>query len=241
MRLPPRSRLRRLMVARRAWQAYAAANRQDFDLVLVGWDPGSEYHPSGDLMPPDLETVFHGRDGYLQLWRYWLDAFEDIRWDPEEILDVGDKLLVRTQERGHGSGSGVAVSRPVFQLFIFPTGLGCPAAGLPGSLEGPRSRWAARVARSLASDDSGSAGRQCSLRRMAERRGSRSRLRGRPRIVHSSRLCRCLAFRRRERRRCGCCLSTQSSARWTSTRGCGALSSGRLIKTSAVASTLSCR
>jgi hypothetical protein len=49
----------------------------------------------------------------------WLDAFEDIRWDPEEILDLGDKLLVRTQQSGHGSGSGVAVSRPVFQLFTF--------------------------------------------------------------------------------------------------------------------------
>jgi ketosteroid isomerase-like protein len=123
MRLPPRSRLRRAMVARRVRQAYAAANRQDFDLVLVGWDPGSEYRPSADLMPPDLETVFHGHDGYLRLWRYWLDAFEDIRWDPEEILDFGDKVLVRTQQSGHGSGSGVAVSRPVFQLFTFRRGL----------------------------------------------------------------------------------------------------------------------
>jgi ketosteroid isomerase-like protein len=122
-RLPPRSRLRRLMVARRVSRAYAAANRRDFDLVLVGWDPESEYRPSVDLMPPDMETVFHGRDGYLKLWRYWLDAIEDIRWDPEEIFDSGDKLLVRAQQNGHGSGSGVAVSEPVFQLFEFRRGL----------------------------------------------------------------------------------------------------------------------
>jgi ketosteroid isomerase-like protein len=123
MRLPPRSRLRRLMLARVMGRAYAAANRRDFDLVLVGWDPGSEYHPSSDLLPPDLEAVFYGHDGYRQLWRYWLDAFEDIRWDPEEILDLGDKVLVTTQQRGHGSGSGVAVSEPVFQLFTFRRGL----------------------------------------------------------------------------------------------------------------------
>jgi ketosteroid isomerase-like protein len=123
MRLPPRSRLRRLMLARFVRRAYAAANRRDFDLVLVGWDPGSEYHPSGELMPPDLEAVFHGHDGYLQLWRYWLDAFEDIRWDPEEVLDLGDRFLVTTQQRGHGSGSGVAVSEPVFQLFKLRRGL----------------------------------------------------------------------------------------------------------------------
>jgi ketosteroid isomerase-like protein len=124
MGLPPRSRLRRLMLARAVGRAYAAGNRRDFDRLLLGIDPGRyEYHPADDLMPPDLEPVFHGPDGYLQLWRYWLDAFGDIRWDPEEILDLGDKLLVTTQQRGHGSGSGVAVSHPVFQLFKFRRGL----------------------------------------------------------------------------------------------------------------------
>ena len=123
LRLPPRSRLRRLMLARTVGLAYAAANRRDFDSVLMGWDAASEYHPSGDLLPPDLETVFHGHDGYLRLWGYWLDAFEDIRWDPEEILDFGDRFLVATQQRGSGSGSGVAVSEPVFQLFTIRRGL----------------------------------------------------------------------------------------------------------------------
>jgi hypothetical protein len=83
------------MLARSVALAYAAANRRDFDLVLMGWDTGSEYHPSDDLLPPDLETVFYGHDGYLQLSRYWLDAFEDIRWDPVEIVDFGDKFSSR--------------------------------------------------------------------------------------------------------------------------------------------------
>jgi ketosteroid isomerase-like protein len=123
MRLPPRSRLRGLMLARRVRRAYAAANRRDFDAVLVGWDPRSEYRPSADLMPPDLETVFYGHDGYLELWRYWLDAFEDIRWEPDEVLDFGARFLVTAHQRGHGSGSGVAVSEPVFQLFELRRGL----------------------------------------------------------------------------------------------------------------------
>lgn len=49
--------------------------------------------------------------GYLQLWRYWRDAFGDIRWNPEEILDFGGKLLVTTEQRGHGSGSSIKRSR----------------------------------------------------------------------------------------------------------------------------------
>jgi SnoaL-like domain len=123
-RLPPGSRLRWSSVDRRIARAYAAGNRRDFDVILLGLDLGVyEYRPSRDLLPPDLEEVFHGRDGYLQLWRYWLDAFEDIRWDPEEVLDFGDRLLVTTQQRGHGSGSGVGVSEPVFQLFTLRRGL----------------------------------------------------------------------------------------------------------------------
>ncbi|HEY2602375.1 MAG TPA: nuclear transport factor 2 family protein [Thermoleophilaceae bacterium] len=121
--LPLGSRLRRTLVARSVRLAYAAANRRDFDVVLLGLDPAFEYRPAGDLMPPDLEPVFRGHDGYLELWRYWLDAFTDIRWEPEEILDFGDAFLVSTQQKGRGSGSGVAVSEPVFQLFALRRGL----------------------------------------------------------------------------------------------------------------------
>jgi hypothetical protein len=122
MRLSPRSRLRRLVLTR-VRQAYAAQTRRDFEAVLAGWDPACEYRPSRDLMPPDLESVFYGHDGMRELWRYWRDAFQDIRWDPEEVLDFGEQFLVTAQQRGHGSGSGVAVSEPVFQLFTLRRGL----------------------------------------------------------------------------------------------------------------------
>jgi ketosteroid isomerase-like protein len=123
MRLPRRSRVRRLMVARFVRRGYAAGNRRDFDGLLMGIDPGIEYRPSGNLMPPDLEAVFYGHDGYLKVWRRWLDAFDDVRLEPEEVLDLGDKLLVTMQVRAHGSDSGVPVSQPGFQLIKFRQGL----------------------------------------------------------------------------------------------------------------------
>lgn len=95
MRLSPRSRLRRLVLTRRVRQAYAAQTRRDFEAVLAGWDPACEYRPSRDLMPPDLEEAFYGHDGMLELWRYWRDAFRDIRWDPEEILDFENSSWLR--------------------------------------------------------------------------------------------------------------------------------------------------
>jgi ketosteroid isomerase-like protein len=111
------------MVARFVRRGYAAGNRRDFDGLLMGIDPGIEYRPSGNLMPPDLEAVFYGHDGYLKVWRRWLDAFDDVRLEPEEVLDLGDKLLVTMQVRAHGSDSGVPVSQPGFQLIKFRQGL----------------------------------------------------------------------------------------------------------------------
>jgi hypothetical protein len=123
-RLSPRSRLRRALVARRVARAYAAANRRDFDLVLTGWDlERGEYRPSPDLIAPDQDQVYYGRDGYLRMWRTWLDAFDDLRFEPGELLDLGDTLLVTAEIVGHGSGSGIAVSRRVFQLFGVRGGL----------------------------------------------------------------------------------------------------------------------
>jgi hypothetical protein len=112
------------VLARSITRAYAAANRRDFELILARNDPRRyEYRPSPDLLPPDMETVYRGHDGYRRFWRLWLDAFEDIRWDPEEILDFGDRVLVTTRQSGRGSASGVAVSEPVFQLFTLRRGL----------------------------------------------------------------------------------------------------------------------
>ena len=122
-RLSPRSRVRRALLARSVALGYAAANRRDFDVVLVGFDPELEDRPSPELTPPDMEPVFHGYDGYRRLWRHWLDAFEDIQWDAEEMLDFGHALLVSAHQRGRGSGSGIAVSKPVFQLYTLRRGI----------------------------------------------------------------------------------------------------------------------
>ena len=70
-----------------------------------------------------MDTIYYGHDGYRQFWRRWLEAFGDIRWDPEEVVDFGAKALVTTQQSGHGSGSGVAVRQPVFQVFTFRGGM----------------------------------------------------------------------------------------------------------------------
>src|SRR4051794_41352465 len=123
MRLPPRSRLRRLMLARVVGRFAAAINRRDFEVVFLGLDPGIEYRPSADLMPPDFEAVSHGHGGYREGLRQLIDSFEDLRVEPKEVFDFGDRLVAITQFGGHGSGSGVPVNLTTFALIKLRRGL----------------------------------------------------------------------------------------------------------------------
>src|SRR2546422_4092897 len=122
-RLPRHSRLRRAILVRRVRQAYAAANRRDFDFLLTAFDPDLEYHSGIDARPADWDAIYRGHDGYRELWRVLLEAFEDIRLDPEELLDLGDRWLVTVKLSGHGAGSGASFSQQLFQLFTLRQGL----------------------------------------------------------------------------------------------------------------------
>jgi ketosteroid isomerase-like protein len=121
-RLPRHSRLRRAMLVRLVRQGYAAANRRDFDVTIRGYDPDCyEYSPIVAL--PDSDPVYYGHDGFHKFWRQLLEAFDDVRLDPKEMLDLGDRVLVTTKMSAHGTGSGVSINQQLFQLMTFRRGL----------------------------------------------------------------------------------------------------------------------
>jgi ketosteroid isomerase-like protein len=111
------------LFARVVRRGYAAANRRDWEVLVMGLDPGIEFHPRQDLLAPGQAAVFYGHAGYRELWRIWLDAFEDLQLEPEEVLDLGDTFLVMTRLKAHGSGSGVPMDQPFVQLFKLQRGL----------------------------------------------------------------------------------------------------------------------
>ena len=123
VRLPPQSRLRRLILTRNVRRAYAAVNRRDFEVLFLALDPDIEYIPAGDVLPPGMDSVSHGHAGYEGNWRQLIDSFEDFRLEPQEILDMGDTLLASNRYVGHGSGSGVPVDISLFQLVKLRNGL----------------------------------------------------------------------------------------------------------------------
>jgi ketosteroid isomerase-like protein len=67
-------------------------------------------HPEFEAeAPPDLAVepdVYRGRDGVRRWFSSFSDAVDDVRLEPDEFLEVGDKVVVplRIVVKGHESG-----------------------------------------------------------------------------------------------------------------------------------------
>jgi SnoaL-like domain len=70
-----------------------------------------------------LKGVYRGREEVVNFWRSFIDAFESVRWDPEEIIDVDEsRVIVVNHVRVRGRGSGVAVEGTGVQLWTISGG-----------------------------------------------------------------------------------------------------------------------
>jgi ketosteroid isomerase-like protein len=124
--LPNRSRLRRLILRRITAQATSAANRRDFDVLLTGFDPQIDFQVVGGawgMVAPDVLGHHHGHAGYREVWRQVLEAFEDWTLEPQELIDLGQRLFGVVRMSGHGAVSGVPASQTVYSVYTFRRGL----------------------------------------------------------------------------------------------------------------------
>jgi ketosteroid isomerase-like protein len=55
--------------------------------------------------------VYRGHSGYTQWLEDWADAWSEFSLEPEEFIDVDDRVVVVLQMRATGRGSGVTVRR----------------------------------------------------------------------------------------------------------------------------------
>jgi ketosteroid isomerase-like protein len=126
-RLPTSSRLRRRLTRHNLQQTYEAANRRDFEVLVLRMHPELEFRfeetPLRSMAPPDLVGVHHGPDAYVRVWRAGIEISDDYRVEPEEVIDLGDRLLVVGRQRGHGTGSGIPFDEPLLTLFALRDGL----------------------------------------------------------------------------------------------------------------------
>lgn len=62
-------------------------NRGDIPAWLEGFDPDTVWHTSEDN--PDVDT-YHDHEGLVELVATWREMFDDLRVEPNELIDAGE-------------------------------------------------------------------------------------------------------------------------------------------------------
>jgi hypothetical protein len=102
-------------------EIYEAINDGDLDGILAHMDPNVEWR--GPSAFPDLAEPHHGHDGVRAYAARVSQSFEDFSVTPEEIRDLGERVLVLTREHGRGKGSGAEVrSQPTAHVWTLRDG-----------------------------------------------------------------------------------------------------------------------
>ena len=104
-------------IVRRGWEAY---ERGDLSTALADISPDVVTH-----LPPPINEIYHGPEGTLQSLLDWAEGFDELVIAPQEYIDAGDQVVVRTRQRGHGADSGVPVEGEFWYVY---TTIGFPVA-----------------------------------------------------------------------------------------------------------------
>lgn len=113
-RLSPASRLRQALLVRSVQGSFDAYNRGDLEVLVLPYHSDVEFqappeHGQGGTLgwPP----TYRGHDGYREFYADWQSAWGALRLEPQELIDLGDRLLVMAQMTVRGVGSGVSLSQ----------------------------------------------------------------------------------------------------------------------------------
>jgi hypothetical protein len=73
-------------------------------------------------LTPDAPAQFQGLDGWLQMWRIWLEAWED--YEPRTTLEQlsDEQVLVTAEATLTGRGSGVQVEWTTYGIWTVREG-----------------------------------------------------------------------------------------------------------------------
>jgi uncharacterized protein len=97
-----------------------AFDHADYEAALEALDPEAQWQ-----VPPGIaigQEVYRGRDEVETGFAQWLGAWDAYRFEPEEMLDHGDHVVVGGMQIARGRGSGVEVRLPTFHVFTLRDG-----------------------------------------------------------------------------------------------------------------------
>jgi len=119
---PPRSLLRRVVLRRAIEIAYGATNRGDYEPPFALYDPDCECE-----FPPELASLgdsgARGREARIEFQRRWGEEWGELRFELEELVDLGAVLVVAGRVRATGRRSGMAVDSDWANVYTVDGGL----------------------------------------------------------------------------------------------------------------------
>jgi ketosteroid isomerase-like protein len=97
----------------------AAYNRRDFDAAVEHFDPEIEW-----VLPAlQRSDSCRGPDEVKRFWQGLDETFDELRLDPQEAVDAGDRVAVRLRFYGRGKGSGAEIETEMYhQVTTFRDG-----------------------------------------------------------------------------------------------------------------------
>ena len=93
----------------------ATLNSGDLDGALTSFAPDAEVRDFAN--GPDQPTVIWGTDQMKQVWALWLEAFDELHAELEEVFDAGDAVVCRAHWIGRGTTSGMSIDVRQFDVF----------------------------------------------------------------------------------------------------------------------------
>ena len=94
-------------------RAFEAATRRDAATVLALYDPDVEIDPRGPLARLIGSDIYRGVDGVRRFYRAYNEAWGEINYQVEELIDAGDEVVSVVKNRLRGRSSGVEVERDI--------------------------------------------------------------------------------------------------------------------------------
>jgi ketosteroid isomerase-like protein len=101
---------------------YEAAARRDDVTPFELYAPGIEWEVGKRRAAVGFSRVYRGHQGVRQFWRDALDAFDEMGFELEELIDAGDQVLAVVREREVGRSSGVPLEQRVYAVWTLRDG-----------------------------------------------------------------------------------------------------------------------
>jgi uncharacterized protein len=100
-------------------RGYDALNGGDLSVVLALLDPDIEWHEPAPS--PDAGT-HRGRDSFERAVRSWLESFDSLRVEPEQVVERDDDLVAVVRQTGTGRASGLRVEARLAHVWTVANG-----------------------------------------------------------------------------------------------------------------------